>query len=102
MHMIDIFTKIFIAPALYADVKEAWNADLDHNQIQIPLEEIKVPTLVVHGKYDKLVPVSHAEGTAARIPNCELHIKPEGTHVSALDPGFEELLDKWFEFIKKN
>ena len=31
MKMIELLTKIFIAPDLYDDVKEAWNADLDHN-----------------------------------------------------------------------
>ena len=49
-----------------------------------------------------MIPVSHGEGTAARIPNSELLIMPEGGHVSAFNSDFEELVDKWIEFIKKN
>jgi pimeloyl-ACP methyl ester carboxylesterase len=57
----------------------------DARQIQhlddFPLEKIKAPTLVIHGDADRLVPFSHGQRSAERIPNAEfLHI-PGGSHL---------------------
>ena len=38
------------------------------------LEEITVPTLLVHGSLDKLVPLKGALLASQRIPNCELYL----------------------------
>lgn len=50
-----------------------------------PLEEIKAPTLVVHGTADRLVPYeAHALQSARRIPGAELLSIEGGEHVSLL------------------
>ena len=50
---------VFERPVLYPASMEAWHNDMDNDQKQIALNEIKVPTLVVAGDKDKLVPLSH-------------------------------------------
>ena len=102
MKAVKMITMIMIAPALYPDVKETWDNDLDVDQVQIPLEEIKVPTFVQHGRYDALVPIAHGQGTANRIPNCEFLLTEDGCHVSSLNANYPEILDKWVEFLKKH
>lgn len=46
--------------------------DLQHTIGRDLLENIKVPTLIVHSHEDKSVPFSHAEYSLAHIPNAEL------------------------------
>jgi len=44
------------------------------------LSEIIVPTLVVWGTRDEVVPAKHAYATAALIPDCQIHIFEGGRH----------------------
>jgi pimeloyl-ACP methyl ester carboxylesterase len=44
------------------------------------LRELKVPTLVVHGRVDQLVPLSGGEATAAAIPGARLLVLDEMAH----------------------
>lgn len=46
---------------------------------------IRVPTLVVHGKKDSFIPLSHAKELAARLPRGELRIMEEGNHMLVLN-----------------
>lgn len=41
--------------------------------LDLPLESIRVPTLIVHGTQDQAVPFAHAEFAAARVPNATVH-----------------------------
>ncbi len=48
-----------------------------------PLEEVSVPTLIVHGTNDQVVPYArHAEALASRIPGAQLCRIEDGEHVS--------------------
>lgn len=50
--------------------------DNDFQQFQdldLPLESIRVPTLIVHGTNDQSVPYEHAEYAAARVAGSRLH-----------------------------
>jgi pimeloyl-ACP methyl ester carboxylesterase len=49
-----------------------------------PLERIRTPTLVVHARDDALVPVGHAENTAAGIRGARLVLLEEGGHMGYL------------------
>ncbi|MGZ8563775.1 MAG: alpha/beta fold hydrolase [Candidatus Limnocylindria bacterium] len=46
--------------------------------------QIAVPTLVVHGGRDRIVPAAHAAWLARRIPGAELWLRPDDGHISAL------------------
>jgi len=45
------------------------------------LERIEAPTLVVHGRHDRVVPVGNAEILAERIPGAELRILEDSGHL---------------------
>ena len=45
---------------------------------------IAVPTLIVHGGLDRVVPAAHAEWLAGRIPAAELWLRPDDGHISVL------------------
>ena len=94
---------VFIGPALYPESYETWYNDMDNDQMQIPLENINIPTLIVHGVRDKIVPFSHGQGTAARIPNSQLLALEEGFHILGWHPDyFNEVRDPMVEFMKKH
>jgi pimeloyl-ACP methyl ester carboxylesterase len=46
---------------------------------------ITVPVLLVHGGRDRMVPSSHSEWLAQRIPSAELRLSPDDGHISVLD-----------------
>ena len=45
---------------------------------------IRVPVLLFHGTADRMVPSTHAEWLAARIPGAELRLVPDAGHLSVL------------------
>ena len=56
---------------------------IDH-QGYIPLEEIRVPTLVIHGTADDVVPFEQGVNSASRIPGAKFLPVYEGTHYCVL------------------
>ena len=56
------------------------------------LAQIAVPTLIMHGTEDRMVPSSHAEWLAAHCPTAELRLVPGEGHVSVLNSAPEALL----------
>jgi pimeloyl-ACP methyl ester carboxylesterase len=57
------------------------NLDMDQHPDQNPMEEIDVPTLVIHALDDSLAKYENAEALAARIPGAELFSIPRGGHL---------------------
>lgn len=57
------------------------NLDMDRHPNQYPMEEISVPTLVIHAVDDSLAKYENAEALAARIPNAKLLSIPKGGHL---------------------
>jgi pimeloyl-ACP methyl ester carboxylesterase len=55
------------------------------------LAQITVPTLIMHGTDDRMVPSSHAEWLAAQCPAAELRLVPGEGHVSVLNSAPEAL-----------
>jgi pimeloyl-ACP methyl ester carboxylesterase len=52
------------------------------------LRRIKVPTLVVHGDHDRLIPIANGRMIARLIPNARLHVVKGAGHVYSVDaPG---------------
>lgn len=49
------------------------------------LEEIRVPTLIIWGAQDRLLPVAHAHLAAKRVPNARLHIFDPCGHVPIIE-----------------
>jgi pimeloyl-ACP methyl ester carboxylesterase len=56
---------------------------IDHLK-HIPLEQVQVPTLVIHGTQDEVVPFQHGVRSACRIPQARFLPVYQGTHYCAL------------------
>ena len=50
--------------------------------VDLELEKVSVPTLLVHGTADSDVPYEHSENAAAKIPDSELVSMDTGTHLA--------------------
>jgi pimeloyl-ACP methyl ester carboxylesterase len=55
-----------------------------HHLVVHDLGTISVPTLVLHGENDAIIPLPAAQAAAAAIPECELIIIPDAGHVPTL------------------
>ena len=49
------------------------------------IAQITVPTLVIHGETDKLIPPANAKLIAERIPGAKLALIPHASHIFATD-----------------
>jgi len=68
--------------------REAWEAQeraFASYECEGPLYEITLPTLVVHGGEDRVVPPSNAEALAEGLPNAELEIAPDAGHLVGIE-----------------
>lgn len=79
---------------------------LDNDLVQmqtladLPLEQITVPTLVLHGTVDGLVPYSQGEHTAGKIPGARLITAEEGNHGFFISH-YEQVWPEVTTFLKK-
>ena len=60
---------------------------------------VKVPTLIVHGSEDEIVPVEQSKKTASLIPNCRLEIVEGANHKYSKPEEFEKMLKLVSEFL---
>ena len=64
----------------------AWGVKSDtYRPILDRLEEIEVPTLVIWGTQDRILPVAHAHRAAKRLPNARVHIFDPCGHVPNIE-----------------
>jgi len=63
---------------------------------------INIPTLIVHGGADEIVPLEQSKTTAGLIPNCRLEIIGEANHDYSNSPGyFPRMLKTIADFLIK-
>jgi pimeloyl-ACP methyl ester carboxylesterase len=61
------------------------------------LDRIRAPTLVVHGKRDRVIPVANAHATAHRVPGAELKILDNAGHLyTTEEPTVDEAIGAFF------
>jgi len=65
------------------------------------LPRIKVPTLVVHGDRDRLVPQENGQVVATRIPGAEFRLVPRAGHILTTDQP-EVCSEIMLEFLERN
>lgn len=63
------------------------------------LADIDVPTLIIHGADDQLIPVAEAEAMFAAIPDAELVIVPDAGHVPNLENP-DDFNDALLDFVE--
>ena len=61
------------------------------------LKRIEAPTLVVHGRHDRVVPAANAEILAEHIPHAELRILADAGHLYPTEqPEVDEEIARFF------
>ena len=68
---------------------------IDEMDVEDRLGEIKVPTLVIHGKLDKVIPYQISVRIFEKLPNAELHIFGDCGHWTQI-----EKRDEFNELVK--
>ena len=63
-----------------------------------PVETIRVPTLVIHGTDDKIVPYAHGLFLAERVPGAELYAIQGGTHAIFVTHA-DQVYSRLFTFV---
>jgi pimeloyl-ACP methyl ester carboxylesterase len=62
------------------------------------LGRIHVPTMVVHGRHDRVIPVDNAHIMAERLPDCRLRILEESGHLYPTEePDVDDAIGAFFE-----
>ena len=69
---------------------------------QLPLGQVRCPTLVVHGTHDRDVPFSHGEKSAREIAGAEFHRVDKGWHFLALSDDAEESARAEVAFLREH
>ena len=77
----------------------AWGAEFDAVSTELSVAEVGVPTLIVHGSEDDVVPLEHAYRIAARAPRGELEIIEGAGHVLRRDERAVNIVLRWLERI---
>jgi dipeptidyl aminopeptidase/acylaminoacyl peptidase len=75
--------------------------DFENNDGYKVAPKIKVPTLIVHGDADEIVPYKQSLKTSKLIPNCQLHTVVGANHRYDNEGHREEMLQTIVDFIVK-
>ncbi|MCH8901367.1 MAG: alpha/beta fold hydrolase [Chloroflexi bacterium] len=71
--------------ALAATARLAWNPYLHNPKLRPRLERISVPTLVVRGAHDTLIPAAHAQAYVDEIAGAKLQVVPNAAHLISVE-----------------
>ena len=95
--------ELLAGTGVYPHTVTAMRHDHNHLNVEdIPLEEVKVPTLIVHGDKDKQVPYEHAFRARDRIPNAELYTVEGGSHLLGWGPQAAQVMQAKMDFAAKH
>jgi 3-oxoadipate enol-lactonase len=75
----------FDPPTPPACWRAQFEAAANYTNVGVEVERIDVPTLVVHGERDRVVPVANGRLLAARMPQAELVVLSDQAHVPMLE-----------------
>jgi pimeloyl-ACP methyl ester carboxylesterase len=78
--LVDRYGELALAPG-HRDILLTQNSRPAKSVTAADYKEIEVPTLVLSGEQDKLIPVAQSRAIAAAIPGARLVTYPEGGHV---------------------
>jgi alpha-beta hydrolase superfamily lysophospholipase len=85
-----------LSPETLAD-PALWAAEFDGVTTERSIGALRVPSLIVHGTADDVVPVEHAYRLSERAPAAELVVLPGAPHYLRRHPGVFELVIDWLE-----
>lgn len=85
-----------LAPEVLED-PTSWAAEFETITTEDAIAEVKVPTLILHGTADDVVPVEHAHLIAARSTAAELVLIDGAPHILRHDTKAMTVLDEWLD-----
>jgi pimeloyl-ACP methyl ester carboxylesterase len=85
--------------AAEAAARVAWRPYLHNPKLRGRLGRIKVPTLVIHGEHDKLIPPAHGHAYAEGIPGAKLVLIPRCGHLPIFE-ATDETVRHVVEFLR--
>ena len=77
----------------------AWFEEFDHVTAERSIAQVTIPTLIVHGSADDVVPVDHARRLAERAPRAELRIVEGAGHQLRRDDDAVAIVLQWLERV---
>jgi alpha-beta hydrolase superfamily lysophospholipase len=87
-----------LAPGVAED-PSSWAAEFDGVSAEDTIAHVKVPTLIMHGSADDVVPVEHAHRLANKAPKADLRIIEGAPHQLRRVPEAVEILDGWLRQV---
>ena len=87
-----------LSPEVLADPSQ-WLAEFLTVTPERTIASVRVPTLVVHGTNDDVVPVDHAQRIADAAGAVDLRILEGAGHQLRREPGTVELVDEWLRRV---
>jgi pimeloyl-ACP methyl ester carboxylesterase len=96
----DFFNQVIVEDAFLA-VKSVghWVLEaLDGLDVRAKLADVKHPVLVLHGEYDKLLPLADSQALAALFPNGKFAILPDQGHCANVENP-EKFVDEVRRFL---
>ncbi len=88
-------------PQPYHSYKRQLMACYSEKDLSQYLPQIKVPTLIIHGQDDKVVPIQNAYFLANNIPNAKLSVIPEAGHMFFIEKN-NEFNSEVMQFLNNN
>jgi len=97
------FVREMIDSASVNGITGALEAMKDRPDSTPLLPEIDVPTLIIHGEEDAIVPLAEAEAMCDAIPDAQMVVVPNAGHLPNLEgaPHFNEALWNYLESLKE-
>lgn len=83
-------------------LKYTFYSDFENFNAYESAKRIKVPTLIVHGSSDDIVPATQSERLVKEIPDCRLEIIERADHRYSKKEDFDKVIYLITEFIMKN
>ncbi len=88
----DLFAHMNSGSGFLNDIRTASNDATD----------VMVPTLIIHSKYDKSVPLSHPRLLAKQIKGAELYLSEAESHLIWFSPHYPEIQDVMDDFLERH
>ena len=85
-----------VAPEV-TDDPVAWALEFEGVTTESSIKDVHVPTLVVHGTADDVVPVDHAQRIAAKGPQVEMHLLEGAGHQLRKEEAAMTLVFDWLD-----
>ena len=98
LRRITIDAGMRVAPEVASD-PTAWAAEFERMSTEDSIAQVKVPTLILHGSADDVVPVDHAHRLAERAPQADLRILEGAGHQLRRVPEAYDALIGWLRQV---